>query len=186
MNLVSFNTCCRDCCKIDRIQDFVSFHSLPDNYKDMTEFEFSVIVENWMANTGVSCKFCGSRNIYGENIKIDNQTIYDFNAIAENLEWFPEAGLFLFNLTKENGKLKREIGGKTKNDQDFILECWSFIIGQLNSLPTKDFAHNDLEGQFFITIGGFKEESRYEFRILRMKLCGFNKQEIIHNINKYL
>lgn len=182
MSIVSYNTCCCDCAKINGAKGIIVVNGSVDKYLKMTEYEFQSTLDNWMEEVDSHCHFCGSKNVYGENIEIDNIALYNFESIVEDLKKSNRAQNFLiFNLLKSNGKITREIGGKGRNEDEFILECWPQIVGAINEIPSKRFVNNNNDGQFFISVTGDIQD----IKIHRLKLNGFEKSEIIGAVNEY-
>ena len=182
MPSVSYNTCCCDCTKINGMTGMIMVNGSVDHYMDLTEYEFSKTLDGWMEEVGSNCHFCGSHNVYGENIQIDDVKLYDFESIVERQKLSSELQNFLIiNLTKTNGYVEREIGGKGRNDSDFMLNCMSRVIGVIDSIPPQRFVKSDFDGQFFIAITGTPENIRIE----RLKMCGFEKSEIREAVTNY-
>lgn len=182
MSNVSYNTCCCNCTKINGITGMIIVKGSVDQYMNMTEYEFSKILDDWMEDIDLHCHFCGSTNVYGENIRINDVKLYDFNTIVERLKSSSEIQNFLIiNLKKTNGYIDREIGGKGKNDSDFMLRCMSEVVGFIDSIPPQRFVRSNFDGQFFIAITGTSKNIRVE----RLKMCGFDKGEIKKEVIDY-
>lgn len=156
-------------------------------YLSMTEFQFSIILENWMSEMGLACRFCGSENLHGQNIEMGSKKLYDFDSIVKGLKDSGQKnGLLIYSLIKEHGQIKKEIGGKANNDSDFILDCWPFLIGELNEIPQKKFKMNAPDGEFQISVSGIFTNGNYEFKVQRLKICGFERKDAIAAINEYV
>lgn len=182
MSNVSFNTCCCDCGKINGIREIIVLNHSVDKYLKMTEYEFQSTLDILMEKADSICHFCGSNNVYGENIKINNIALYNFESIVKDLQISKSTQNFLiFNLLKSNGKVTREIGGKGRNEDDFILECWPQIVEVINKIPSKRFVNNKNDGQFFISVSG----DIHNIKFHRLKINGFERIEVIRSVNEY-
>lgn len=186
MEIVSYNMCCCNCCKINGTRGIITVNDSVEDYLFMTEFEFSKLLEKWTTEMELACRFCGSNNVYGENIEIGSKKLYDFDSIVKELKNSGQNGLLIYSIIKENGRIKKEVGGKAKNDSDFILDCWPFIIGELNKIPQNKFKKNELDSEFQISVSGVLRNGVYEFKIHRLKICGFERKEVIAAINEYI
>lgn len=179
---VTYNTCCCECTNINEIKNLITVRESVDQYLKMTEYEFQPILENWMEGLDSSCDFCGSRNISGENIQINNSSLYNFDSIVEYIKDHNHSQNFLiFSLLKTRSGTNREIGGKESNDINFILECYTKIIDVINNIPSKRFVKNNNSGQFLISITGEIQE----IKIQNMRICGFDKSELVKKVNEY-
>lgn len=182
MSNVSYNTCCCDCTKINRAKGMIMINGSIDKYLNMTEYEFSPILYDWMEELDSLCHFCGSKNIYGENIEINSTPLYKFESIVEKQKQSSRIeNLLILNFTISNGEIKREVGGKNGNDSDFVLDCWSKVVGAISVIPQKRFVKNNNEGQFFIVLTGKNED----IEIQSLKMCGFEKGELLNAVGKF-
>jgi len=175
MSIVSYNICCCDCTKINGMTAMIIVNGSVDKYLNMSEYEFSNTLNDWMEDLDSNCHFCGSKNVYGENIKINEVTLYDFESIVERLKTSSEIQNFLIiNLIKSQGFVEREIGGKSKNDSNFMLESKSVVLRVIDAIAPQRFVKSEFEGHFFIAITGTSQNIRIE----RLKMCGFDKSEL--------
>jgi hypothetical protein len=153
-----------------------------EKYFEMTEYEFQSTLDKWIENVGSQCDFCGSKNICGENIEINDVPLYNFELIVQDLKNSNQnPSFFIYNLLKSDAVITKEVGGKRNNEHNFILACWPKIIEAINKIPTNRFINNDFDGQFYISITGNKRD----LKIHRLKNSGLEKSELIRFINEY-
>jgi len=185
---VEYNPSCRDCGVIDRISHLIQFISTDieyDDYKSMTEYEFSVILEERLINFS-PCRNCGSSNLSAQNIKIGDYKIYDFDKMIEVLKAENHiTNLLILDLQKNYGEIELKVAGKSRNESDFISECMVKVNLLLNESPSRKFVLNRTDGNFQIVISGINIEGKHKLRIHRIINYGFSKEEIRSNLNKY-
>lgn len=181
MSNVIYNATCRNCSKINGAIGMIMVNGSVENYLKMTEYEFQPILEKWLRDMESTCHFCNSSNIYGENVKIDNIPLYDFQKIVDKLNNNPLSNNFLiFSLQKSGGKITQEIGGKGINDISFFQSSWPKIIDLINEMPSNNFKDNT-EGHFVIALTG----NSGEIEIQSLKNCGFESYELISQVDQY-
>ena len=153
-----------------------------DDYLKMTEYKFSSLLDNWLEELDAHCHFCNSKNVYGENIEIAETPLYDFNDIVEKQKQSSHVeNLLILNFTISNGEIKREVGGKSNNESDFVLNCWIKVVEAIREIPQKRFVKSNVDGQFFIVLTGDSEE----IVIQSLKMCGFERGELLNLIGKF-
>ena len=86
----------------------------------------------------------------------------------------------IFNLLKTSGKVNREIGGKNRNEGDFVLDSWAEIVGAISKIPEERFIEND-NGQFFIALTG----GNNGIKIQSLKMFGFNKRDLLKHVSDF-
>lgn len=203
---VSYNVCCCDCIKLSGTQGIIYVNGSVDKYLKMTEYEFSEKLDEWLVDLDAYCHFCGSKNVYGENIEIDDYKLYELDKIIDNQRKSNQVEhLLIINLLKNDGVIETQIGGKQGNDNDFMLGSWRIILDAIDKIPLSRFKKNskqnrdsmsdiydrffpkDLEGQFYISVSGKNIDvtGKQEIMIQSMKMCGFEKSEIINAVNEY-
>lgn len=181
MSMVSYNTCCCNCTKLNGTRGHIIVNGSIEEYLKMTEYQFSFILNEWMNDIEAYCHFCGSKNVYAENIEIDDKRLYTFDLITIKLNREVESNNFLiFNLLKTSGNVNREIGGKNRNEGDFVLDSWAEVVGAISKIPEDRFIEND-NGQFFIALTG----GNNGIKIQSLKMCGFNKRDILKHVSDF-
>lgn len=179
---VSYNTCCCDCTKINRARGIIYLNRSVDDYLKMTEYKFSSLLDNWLEELDAHCHFCNSKNVYGENIEIADTSLYDFNDIVEKQKQSSRIeNLLILNFTISNGEIKREVGGKSDNEGDFVLNCWMKVVEAIGEISQKRFVKSYVDGQFFIVLTGDSEE----IEIQSLKMCGFERGELLNLVGKF-
>ena len=179
MGNVTYNTCCCDCSKLNRTRSLIYLKGSAERYLEMTEYEFSPILSQWMEELEAYCHFCGSNNIYGEEIEINDNPLYNFHSIVEKQKASRQRENFLIlNIYIDDGILKREIGGKNDNEENFLFECLVKMTEAINNIPQKRFVNNRDLAQFFIALTGTSNS----VEIQCLKMCVFDKNFLMSEV----
>ena len=186
---VNYNPTCRVCCKTHGVKHTINIINESNDsfqrYKKMTEYEFSGILKKWLKDFS-PCVFCGSKNIFPENIQIGDYKLYDFDRLVNDLKnETNEHNLLIMYIQKQFGDLEFNTGGKQNNDPVFILECMAKVNLLLNELPNNNFIKSKTDGYFSLVISGLNYNGNHSLTIQRFFNFGFDKSEIRDRLNDY-
>jgi hypothetical protein len=156
-----------------------------ERYSNMTEYEASKIVENWLSDFG-PCKNCGSNNIFPTNIEIGNKKLYDFEESVSLLRSYGQFGsLLILDLNNNYGEIKLDVAGKKDNDIQFLLECWGLFDKIILEIPYDNFIQKKTQGKFEIVFSGIYENGKYNIKIEKIFNYGFWRESIQGRIGQY-
>jgi hypothetical protein len=186
---LGYNPVCRDCCMVNNISHLIQVEDNDEGayerYLNMTEFEASKIVEDWLIDFS-PCKNCGSNNIYPINIEIADKLLYDFDELVSWLKPYGQQGsLLILDLNNNYGEIKLDVAGKKDNDIQFLLECWSLFDKVILEIPYDKFIPKKTQGNFQMVFSGIYESGKHIVKIEKLSSYGFSRESIQGRIGQY-
>jgi len=174
---------------MNKIQHCIQVEDNDDAYYEkwlnMTEFEASTIVENWLIDFD-PCKNCGSTNIFPTNIERGNNKLYDFDELVTSLKSYGKLGsLLILDLNNNYGEIKLDIAGKNDNDIQFLLECWGLFDKIILEIPYDKFIPKKTQGNFQMVFSGKYEQGKHNVKIEKLFSYGFSRETIQGRIGQY-
>ena len=186
---LGYNPVCRDCCMMNNISHLIQVQDNDERayeeYLNMTEFEASKIVENWLIDFG-PCKNCDSNNIFPTNIEIAGKKLYDFDELVSKLKSYGQlSSLLILDLNNTYGEIKLDVAGKKDNDIQFLLECWSIFDKVILEISYDKFIPKKTQGNFQMVFSGIYENGKHNVKIEKLSSYGFSRENIQGHIGQY-
>jgi len=178
---VSYSIGCRNCWQSDGIVHMYSL--MGENFlvfKNKTEFEAMIEVENIRKRENEKCEFCGSSNVSVENIKVNDLPLYDFDRLVKECK-STDSQMLIINIDKRGANLTLKPGGSPKFTPFFLIKATFKIFEVLNDRPDGYFQPQN-KGNFNTCVFGSNDFVRIE----RLATGGITKNEIINEIKQFM
>jgi hypothetical protein len=176
---VSYLTGCRNCWHSDGIRHVYSL--IGEQYldfKNKTEFEVMIELERMQKKDIEICESCGSSNLVIQDIEVNDNQLYNFDHIVQQVK-ISGSFMLILNIDKRGSDISLKRGGSPKFTRSFLGEAVDKIIVAIFNSPNDYFVPQD-KGNFNICI--FGKDSFVT--IQRLRTAGITKQEILSAIDE--
>jgi len=178
---VSCSIGCRDCWQSDGI---VHMYSLMGDrfldFKNKTEYEVMVELEDIRKRENEQCEFCGSSNVSVEKIAVNDIPLYSFDKLVDKCK-STDSQMLIINIDKKELNLILKPGGSVKCTPMFLLKAVGKITEIVNKSPDGYF-QSQTKGNFNACVFGNNDSVRIE----RLGTGGITREEIITEIKAFI
>ncbi|MBT8267252.1 MAG: hypothetical protein KJP20_11965 [Bacteroidia bacterium] len=185
--LFKFN--CRGCNQTSGIDGSIQdWNNDLDYYKNRTEYEISINIEQTMKNNENDCEFCGANNWDITDVRIDDYKLFNIDTINKKYAK-KDSFIFAFEIMFKNGNGNLKKHNNTSPDLVtgfgkplFEHRCKDEIIKIISSIPDSKCIHHHESSYLYFFFTGNKSEIKLE----KFRHIGLKKEAMLSIIEQNL